>query len=390
MRCSTLSDCRLLSRAAVSSLSPVSQFLPKRAVTTGGSVLRAIRADCAFSSVLAISNSATRACNFCELSLLLAASPSLSLSSTAATMRSTFAFSASCCESSFPSTRSSASAAFASFSAVVINCCVISSFIFSPLHFFVHSRVHLVSVVITSFVQLDPRIPICCLITAENRRASEGDVCKRPNLASDVCYASVRDFIGHPELYGWSGQGTEPGAALANFPYDLRKVFGEPIAAQFEIPAHNLCPRDHADFSPRVMAVKGRSVTQPHPQQRRQPGFRRRASEQNAVPTRTGWRFVGCRVNQCQHATKRLAVRMPCHARHLNSHRFQFNVHFVFSCPCKKESLVGGCIQQSAITFNSMRRPGRPRPGKLVQTGGSPLICLTSFTVNTPLRSRIS
>src|SRR3989442_9134724 len=173
MRCSTLSDCRLLSRAAVSSLSPVSQFLPKRAVTTGGSVLRAIRADCAFSSVLAFSNSATRACNSCELSLL-------------------------------------------------------------------------VSVVITSFGQLDPRIPICCLITAENRRVGEGDVCKRPNLASDVCYASVRDFIGHPELYGWSGQGTEPGAALANFPYDLRKVFGEQIAAQFEIPPHNLCPRDHA------------------------------------------------------------------------------------------------------------------------------------------------
>src|SRR5713226_1489557 len=56
----------------------------------------------------------------------------VTFSSPAATIRSTFAFSISCCASSFPNTRSSVSVAAASRSAAAIICCTISSFIRLP------------------------------------------------------------------------------------------------------------------------------------------------------------------------------------------------------------------------------------------------------------------
>src|SRR5580658_38163 len=127
--CSTLRLCRVLSSTPLSSFSlpDSSQLLARIAETSGGRVFRAIRAACDFKSALDFSNSDTRSCK-CR-----APSPRADISydgcsSTAATIRSTFVLSASCCASSRPSTRSNDSAAFASRSAVVINCCTISSF----------------------------------------------------------------------------------------------------------------------------------------------------------------------------------------------------------------------------------------------------------------------
>ncbi len=44
--------------------------------------------------------------------------------------------------------------------------------------------------------------------------------------------------------------------AAANLAHNLRKVLGKQISAQFQLPAHDLGPRDHADLAPRVVPVE--------------------------------------------------------------------------------------------------------------------------------------
>src|SRR5438132_3857161 len=99
IRCSTLSGCNVFSIASASNRSPLTPSnFPIKAETAAGNVFRVIRAACAFRSVLALSSSATRDCKLAEswVSLPAPASSELNCSSTAATIRSTFAFRASC------------------------------------------------------------------------------------------------------------------------------------------------------------------------------------------------------------------------------------------------------------------------------------------------------
>src|SRR6185437_588241 len=127
--CSTLSACKVLSRTAASTRSSSFPFFASRLLASGESVFLASCAACAFNSPFVFSSAASRSCNSF---VFLSSAGTTTRSSTAATMRSTFAFIASCCASSRSKTRSSVSAAFANRSAVVTNCCVICSSISSP------------------------------------------------------------------------------------------------------------------------------------------------------------------------------------------------------------------------------------------------------------------
>src|SRR5208282_5147997 len=167
------------------------------------------------------------------------------LSSTAATIRSTFAFSISCCASNFPNTRSSVSVAAASRAAAAIICCTISSFIPSSLVCFVNlfvwgrvpspvqaernSAAAHISQELPRLPQLDPRREVRRFVPTQHRRSRKSHPVQHPHAGLDVFHQRIRDLVRHSKpcaggthILARASQSRRP--RPTNLRHDLRKI----------------------------------------------------------------------------------------------------------------------------------------------------------------------